>query len=160
MWRSGGPFGRRVVQQSSSSSYSDPCHWISFSCYRRRPDPGSDCRFGRVEQAAPVFFATLRWIIIELSLLLGLAVIYYFGPDAKRKFQFISPGNLVGAALIASASIGFRTYVSHFGSYNATYGSLGAVIILMLWLYLSGIALLAGSEIDALLGEEKRQHHK
>lgn len=103
-----------------------------------------------------ILFATLRWIIIALFLLLGLAVIYYFGPDAKQKFQFISPGNIVGAVLIACASIGFRIYVSHFGSYNATYGSLGAMIILMLWLYLSGIALLVGSEVNALLDEEHR----
>jgi membrane protein len=99
-----------------------------------------------------IFFATLRWIIIGASLLLGLAVIYRFGPDVNVKFRFISPGNVVGATLIALASIGFRFYVSKFGNYSATYGSLGAMIILMLWLYLTGIAVLAGSEINAILG--------
>jgi membrane protein len=99
-----------------------------------------------------IFFATLRWIIIGTSLLLGLAVIYRFGPDVSVKFRFISPGNVVGATLIALASIGFRLYVSKFGNYSATYGSLGAMIVLMLWLYLTGIAVLVGCEINVILG--------
>ena len=102
-----------------------------------------------------IIFATLRWIIIGISLLLGLALIYRFGPDVNVKFRFISPGNVVGAILITLASILFRLYVSKFGNYSATYGSLGAMIILMLWLYLTGIALLVGSEINAILRLDK-----
>jgi membrane protein len=103
-----------------------------------------------------IFFATLRWIIIGVSLLLGLAVIYRLGPDVNVKFRFISPGNVVATILIALASIGFRLYVLEFGkNYNATYGSLGAIIILMIWLYLAGIAILVGSEINALLRLDK-----
>ena len=98
-----------------------------------------------------IFFATLRWIIIGASLLLGLALVYRFGPDVRLKFRFVSPGNVTGSALIALASIGFRIYVSKFGNYGATYGSLGAVIILMLWFYLAGIAILVGAEINAIL---------
>lgn len=98
-----------------------------------------------------VFFATLRWIILAVALLLGLAVAYRFGPDAKVKFQFISPGSIVAAILIALFSIGFRFYVSNFGNYNATYGNLTAIIVLMLWMYLAGIALLVGWEINKLL---------
>jgi membrane protein len=100
-----------------------------------------------------LFFATLRWIIIAFFLLLGLAVIYRFGPDTNQRFNLISPGNSTGAALIALASFGFRLYVSSFGNYNATYGSLGAMIILMLWLYLTGVSLLIGSEINALIAK-------
>jgi membrane protein len=98
-----------------------------------------------------ICFATLRWIIIGASLLLGLAVIYRFGPDVSVPFRFISPGNVAGATLIALASIGFRVYVSHFGNDSAMYGSLGAMISLMLWLYLAGIAVLVGGEINAIL---------
>ncbi len=98
-----------------------------------------------------LLFATLRWVIIGASLLLGLSVIYRFGPDVQLKFRFISPGNVAGACLIILASIGFRFYVSIFGNFSATYGSLGAIIILMLWLYFAGIALLVGGEIDAIL---------
>lgn len=98
-----------------------------------------------------IFFATLRWIIIAIGLLLALAATYRFGPDVNHKFRFISPGNMVAATLIALASIGFRFYVSKFGNYNATYGNLAAMIILMLWMYMTGIAVLVGCEIDAML---------
>jgi membrane protein len=101
------------------------------------------------------FFATLRWIIIGVALLLALAVTYRFGPDVNLKFRFISPGNVVATALIALASIGFRFYVSKFGSYSATYGNLAAMIVLMLWMYMAGIALLVGCEINAILHPHK-----
>lgn len=102
-------------------------------------------------QPLRVFFATLRWVIIAAALLLALAVAYRFGPNAKAKFQFLSPGNVLAAILIALASIGFRFYVSQFGDYSATYGSLAAIIILMLWMYMAGIAVLVGCETDKLL---------
>ena len=103
-----------------------------------------------------IFFATVRWIIIGISLLLGLALIYRFGPDVNDKFHFVSPGNVAAAALIALVSIGFQFYISMFGrNYSATYGSLGAVIVLMLWLYLAGIAIMVGCEIDTILRRKK-----
>ncbi len=101
------------------------------------------------------FFATLRWIILAAATLLSLAVAYRFGPDANIKFRFISPGNVFAAALIALVSAGFRFYVSRFGSYSAMYGSLAAIIILMMWMYLAGIALLVGCEIDTLLPSQR-----
>jgi membrane protein len=103
------------------------------------------------------FFATLRWIIITAACLLALAVAYQVGPDLKVKFRFISPGNIVAALLIALASIGFRFYVSKFGNYNATYGSLAAIIVLMLWMYMAGIALLLGFEINTILHDAKSE---
>lgn len=104
------------------------------------------------------FFATVRWIIIGISLLLGLALIYRFGPDVNDKFRFISPGNVVAAALIVLVSIGFQFYISMFGgNYRTTYGSLGAVIVLMLWLYLASIAILVGCEIDTM---PRRKKHR
>lgn len=102
-----------------------------------------------------IFFATLRWSIIIVALLLALAVTYKFGPDAKLKFHFISRGNVVAAVLIALASIGLRLYVSEFGNYGATYGNLAAMIILMLWMYMAGIALLVGCEINAMYMRKK-----
>ncbi len=106
-----------------------------------------------------IIFATVRWIIIGVSLLLGLALIYRFGPDVNDKFRFISPGTVSAAALIALSSIGFQFYISQFGiNYRATYGSLGAVIILMLWLYLAGLAILVGGEINTILHRKKSGH--
>ena len=108
-----------------------------------------------------MFFAALRWSIIGISLLLGLAVIYRFGPDVTAKFRFISPGTVIAAILIALVSIGVQFYVLEFGkNYNATYGSLGAVIILMLWLYLAGVAILVGGEINKILSLENSTQSK
>ena len=92
---------------------------------------------------------------MAVALLLALAVTYRFGPDVNVKFRFISPGNVVAATLIALASIAFRFYVSKFGNYTATYGNLAAMIILMLWMYMAGIALLVGCEINAILDPDK-----
>lgn len=96
------------------------------------------------------FFATLRWVIIAIALLLALALIYRFGPDVQRKFRFISLGNVVALILIALASAGFRLYVANFGDYSVTYGSLASMIILMLWMYMASLALLLGCEINAI----------
>lgn len=96
------------------------------------------------------FFAVLRWVILAAFLLLGLALMYHWGPNVHRKFRLLSPGGFAGAGLIALASLGFQFYIRHFSDYSATYGSLGAMIILMLWLYLASVALLVGSEINAL----------
>ena len=96
------------------------------------------------------FFATLRWVIITIALLLALALIYRFGPGVQRKFHFISLGNVVAVILIALASAGFRFYVSNFGDYSVTYGNLASMIILMLWMYMASLALLLGCEINAI----------
>jgi membrane protein len=109
-------------------------------------------------QPLVILFASLRWIIIAAGLLLALAVTYRFAPDVNLKFRFISPGNVVAAAVIAFGSIGFRFYVSAFSNYSATYGNIAAVIILMLWMYLAGIAILVGCEINVILHLHKFEH--
>lgn len=95
-------------------------------------------------------FALFRWVVITLLLLSGFGVTYYFGPNVEQKFKLITPGSVAGVIILALASMGFRLYVANFGDYGASYGSLGAVIILMLWLYIVGFVLLLGSEVDTL----------
>lgn len=107
--------------------------------------------------ALRLFFATLRWVILAAALLLALAVAYRFGPDANVRFRYISPGNVTAAVLIVLASIGFRFYVKEFGNYSATYGNLAAVIILMLWMYMAGIAVLVGGETNRILERRGRE---
>jgi membrane protein len=101
-----------------------------------------------------LLFAILRWVIIGACLLLGFALVYYWGPDVEQRFRFISPGAVFGVLVLALASLGFRAYVTNFGNYSATYGSLGAVIVLLLWLFITGWVLLLGSELNALF-----EHH-
>jgi membrane protein len=95
-------------------------------------------------------FAVLRWGIIILALTFGFSATYYFGPDIKHKFKLVSPGSVAAVFLFISSSLVFRFYVENFGSYNVTYGSLGAVIVMLLWLYIAGLVILLGGEINAL----------
>ncbi len=95
-------------------------------------------------------FAALRYAIIGAALLLAFALIYYLGPNVEQDFRFISPGSITGALLLILGSLGFALYTTNFADYNATYGSIGAVIVLMFWLYLAGLVLLIGSEVNVL----------
>ena len=93
-----------------------------------------------------------QWPIVFAVMLLAFALIYYFAPDLRdQKWAWVTPGAVIGVVLWLLASFGFRTYLHFFDSYSATYGSLGAVIILMLWLYLTGVAVLVGGELNAEL---------
>ena len=96
-------------------------------------------------------FEVLRWSIIALALSTAFALTYYYGPDVKQNFRFITPGSVMGVIVLGAASLGFKVYVENFASYNATYGSIGAVIVLMLWLNIAGLVILFGSEVNALV---------
>lgn len=104
-----------------------------------------------------VLFAALRWAIILGALLLALALVYRFGPDVqdRRKLSLFTPGTIAGTLALALASLGFKLYVSNFGSYDKTYGSLGAVIALIMWLFVTGLVLLFGAEVDVLAQRKK-----
>lgn len=101
----------------------------------------------------PLFAAV--WIIAQIPIaigfvLLAFALIYYFAPDLyDQKWYWITPGSLLGVALWLLISFVLRIYLRHFDSYSLTYGSLGAVIVLMLWFYLTGVAILLGGKINA-----------
>jgi membrane protein len=98
-----------------------------------------------------IAFRVFRWIVIVLALLLAFALVYRFAPNVEQKFRFITPGSVLGVVLLVAASLAFTVYIRNFGDYSATYGSIGAVIILMLWLYIAGLVILVGSEINALI---------
>ncbi|QIN79732.1 YihY family inner membrane protein [Rubrobacter marinus] len=100
-----------------------------------------------------------RWPAALLFLVLTVALIYYFAPDAEQPFRWITPGGFVGVLLWILASLAFRFYIANFGgnSYSATYGSIGAVIILLLYLYISSLAILFGAELNATLVRMKQE---
>jgi membrane protein len=92
----------------------------------------------------------LQWPIVFAFMLLAFALIYYLAPDLRdQKWTWVTPGSVLGVALWLLISFGFRLYLHFFDSYSATYGSLGAVIVLMLWLYLTGAAILFGGEVNS-----------
>ncbi|HEU5335880.1 MAG TPA: YihY/virulence factor BrkB family protein [Terriglobales bacterium] len=91
-----------------------------------------------------------QWPVAVFFLLLCFALIYYFGPDVEFPvWHWISPGAVAGVFLWAVVSFGLRVYLHFFNSYTKTYGSLGAVMILLLWFYVTGIAILIGGEVNA-----------
>jgi hypothetical protein len=91
----------------------------------------------------------LRWPAIVCLLVVATALVYYFAPDVEQEWKWITPGSACAVLGWLLASLGFAFYVNHFGSYNATYGSIGAVIVLLTWMYVSGLLLLVGGEINA-----------
>lgn len=98
----------------------------------------------------PTAWKIIQWPVVFAAMILAFALIYYFAPDfRKQSWMWLTPGAAIGVALWLLISIGFRVYLHFFNSYNATYGSLGAVIILMLWLYFTGAAVLIGGEINS-----------
>lgn len=98
-----------------------------------------------------VLWAILRVPLAVLVLMLMLASLYYFLPNVKQKWRFITPGSVLAVLAWLAASWGFRVYVANFGSYAKTYGALGTVIVLLVWLYLSGLMVILGGEINATL---------
>lgn len=98
----------------------------------------------------PLAWKIIQWPVVLGCIVLAFALIYYFAPDfRKQAWKWLTPGAAIGVALWLLVSIGFRVYLHFFNSYSTTYGSLGAVIILMLWLYFTGAAVLIGGEINS-----------
>jgi membrane protein len=90
-----------------------------------------------------------RWPVIFLLIATAIALLYYFAPDAEQSFVWITPGSVLATILWIGISYGLKTYVATMGNYTETYGLIGAVMVLLLWFYLSGIALLVGAELNA-----------
>jgi membrane protein len=103
-----------------------------------------------VGNAAKWLVLILEWPLLIAVMLGGLAVLYRYAPArAKAKWKWVSPGALSAAVLWVVASLGFTLYVANFNSYNKTYGSLGGVVILLTWLYISALVVLLGAVVNA-----------
>lgn len=105
--------------------------------------------------AARVAIQVLRWPLVLALVVVGLAVVYRYAPSERppeSARRWITPGALAATGLWLLASIAFSIYASTFGGYDQTYGALGAVVVAMLWLWLSAYAVIAGAELDAVLG--------
>jgi membrane protein len=90
-----------------------------------------------------------QWPLVFLLVTTGVGLIYYFAPDAEQEWAWITPGSVVAAALWLLGSLGFRYYVLTFTDYEATYGTVGGIIVLLLWFYLTGFVIVIGAEMNA-----------
>lgn len=91
-----------------------------------------------------------RWLLTVFALLIAIAVLYFFGnPHKDRKFRLFTPGTIMFTLMFIIGTIGFNYYIVNFSNYNALYGSIGGVIIFLLWIYVNCIIVLIGYELDA-----------
>ncbi|MCG7312591.1 YihY/virulence factor BrkB family protein [Priestia flexa] len=101
------------------------------------------------------FLSVLRWIVAITIMIAVLSMLYRLAPNKKFPFAHVWPGAVAATLLWQLTSLGFSFYVSNFGNYSATYGSLGGVIVLMLWLFLTGLILVIGGEINAIYHQDR-----
>jgi membrane protein len=93
----------------------------------------------------------LRWPVVVMLLLLVIALIYYLGPNIDQPFRYVTPGSVSAVVVWTVASLLFSAYVENFGNYGATYGSLGGMVVLLLYVFVSSAVLLLGAEINATI---------
>src|ERR1700712_3028357 len=104
-----------------------------------------------LEEVIVTVWTIARWPVIVILMMVAVALIYYVMPDVKQEFRFITPGSVLAVVVWIVASLGFAFYVKTFGDYNAMYGSIGAIIVLLLYFYISSAVLLLGAEMNAVI---------
>lgn len=107
-----------------------------------------------VGELVVMLWTWLRWPLVVILMMLAVATIYYFTPDVEQSFRFITPGSVMAVLVWIVTSVGFGIYVQNFSNYDATYGSVGAIIVLLLYFYISSAVLLFGAELNAVI-----EHH-
>jgi membrane protein len=115
---------------------------------------------GRMGQSElfTTFWNVVSVPVVVFFVLVGIALVYYFAPATQQHWRWVTPGSAVALVLWLAVSFGLRWYVANFTDYSATYGSIGGVILLMLWLYLTGLVLLVGAEINAEIEHAAAEH--
>ena len=106
-----------------------------------------------MKAGAALFATVVQWVVVYFMVLFTFALTFYVGPDADQRWEWITPGSLVGAALFLAASFGFRVYVQYFANYNQSYGSLGGVMVLLFWFWISSLVLLASAQTNKVVEE-------
>jgi len=103
-----------------------------------------------------VLLEAARWTTLALMSFFSLSFLYYLGPAKKQRYRFFSPGSILATFLFLLASIGFDYYVTNFAQYNALYGSIGTLIIVLMWIYFNALILLVGFELNVSISKAKR----
>lgn len=101
-----------------------------------------------------------KWIILIMLCFCFISFNYYLGPKRKKGFRFLSPGSILATVLTIITSLLFAYYVNNFGNYNKLYGSIGTLIVIMLWIYINALILLLGFDLNASIQSAKKKHSK
>ena len=113
---------------------------------------------GILQDAFTIYLLLIgKWLTIVGLFFFTFSFLYYYGPSRKSKFRFISPGSTLATILSIITSLGFAYYVNNFGQYNKLYGSIGTIVVVLLWLYFNSIILLLGFELNASIRNAKKQ---
>ena len=104
-----------------------------------------------LESIVVTLWTLARWPVIILLMMVAVASMYYVLPDVKQEFKFLTPGSVLAVVVWIIASLAFAFYVKTFADYNAMYGSIGAIIVLLLYFYISSAVLLLGAEMNAVI---------
>jgi membrane protein len=104
-----------------------------------------------MSRSAAILATVIHEVTVFVTVLLSFALVLYIAPDANQRWEWISPGSLVGTGVLLTISLLFRVYTQHWGTYNATYGSLAGIIVLTSWIWLSTIILLTAAELNKVI---------
>lgn len=102
---------------------------------------------------AALLTTAVKWTTVSVMVLLSFALSFYVGPDADQRWEWITPGSVVGAFVFLLSCQGFRIYVQHFADYDKTYGSLGGVMVLLFWFWISSLVLLTSAQVNKIIEE-------
>ena len=101
-----------------------------------------------------------KWLTILLSLFTGISILFHVGPSIKNKWKAFTPGSILATSGIILTSIGFNYYIEYFSQYNKLYGSIGTLMIILIWMYFNSIILLTGFELNASITNAKKKEEK
>jgi membrane protein len=101
--------------------------------------------------AFSLFWAMARWPLMIFLVVLGVDLVYCFAPNRRGRWVWITPGSLLATSLWMASSFAFKFYVANLANFNATYGAIGGVVVLLLWFYVSGLAILIGAELNGVI---------
>ena len=103
-----------------------------------------------------IMLQTIKWLILLILSFSAISLLYYYGPEKHSKLRFISAGSSLATLLIVITSLGFNYFVTHFAQYNKLYGSIGTLIIILVWLYINSLVLLTGFELNVAISKAGR----
>lgn len=102
---------------------------------------------------------TGKWVIIFTLLFSAFSVLYYFAPSVKHRFKFVTAGSTLATLLFIVTSVGFNFFINNFATYNSLYGSIGTLIVFMLWLYINSLIILVGWELNSSISVARRSYN-